>query len=584
MTSINQIRQLGGLKALLLLALFGFAFAATAQSPCPPQSNTRTSNPPFPGCQDPEGEPFRVLLVIDESGSISPSEANTFRNAVEAFATTLAGSFQTAGRVEMGIVEFNDNASVGLPMTDVSANNFVNSVNNYLSNNYNPSGWTNYVAALNAAREIPNLDMVFFMSDGEPTRGGTNQEDYRPIANQMKCNGTFIFGLAIGTGGSSQFVNNIQQISGPCVLGSPGCGTLMQGGEFLQETFDILPVSLVILANELIDTEAPEIDCPNNQFKGNDPNECGARINFVPEVDDNCGIASSGCTPASGSLFPVGATQVTCTAVDNVGNESECQFMIIVSDVQAPSILCPQKAVVDCEASIDPSETGEPAVSDNCLVEDVSFEDAPAVGDCDWQCQFQRTWTVKDNHGNTSSCVQNIEINVAGLIEDALQGEPLVMGNNNFTLTIKKQDAHCISEEWFPYDGNSPEDLNHGNQEVDADCKPGNNKIVQDGPFAGSLESAFLAEAIELALYIRLDPSFGDIIIKDLAADRNCELQGIVKQAMAERENSDMNEFMRNVNIALSNNGPWAPSSHRAIVVELLQCINGATNLCDSQD
>ena len=112
---------------------------ASGQNPCPPQAGVRTSNPNFPGCLPPGGDPFRVLLVLDESGSVAPYETQ-FENAVKAFANTLASGTTATGEMQMGIVEFSTNAAVGLGMTDVKAPNFITAVNNYLGSGYKPDG------------------------------------------------------------------------------------------------------------------------------------------------------------------------------------------------------------------------------------------------------------------------------------------------------------------------------------------------------------------------------------------------------------------------------------------------------------
>ncbi|MBK9255455.1 MAG: HYR domain-containing protein [Saprospiraceae bacterium] len=44
------------------------------------------------------------------------------------------------------------------------------------------------------------------------------------------------------------------------------------------------------------------------------------------------------CSLPSGSAFPVGTTVVTCTATDNCGNESSCQFNVTVNDNQNPTV------------------------------------------------------------------------------------------------------------------------------------------------------------------------------------------------------------------------------------------------------
>src|SRR5207249_684820 len=44
------------------------------------------------------------------------------------------------------------------------------------------------------------------------------------------------------------------------------------------------------------------------------------------------------CTPASGSVFPLGRTHVACTAVDVAGNRSEGGFSVLVADTTPPVI------------------------------------------------------------------------------------------------------------------------------------------------------------------------------------------------------------------------------------------------------
>src|SRR5262245_12352897 len=59
------------------------------------------------------------------------------------------------------------------------------------------------------------------------------------------------------------------------------------------------------------------ISCPANVTVGNDPNLCGAVVNYpAPTTTGPCG--SVACTPAAGSFFPVGTTTVTCSVLQNV--------------------------------------------------------------------------------------------------------------------------------------------------------------------------------------------------------------------------------------------------------------------------
>ncbi len=79
------------------------------------------------------------------------------------------------------------------------------------------------------------------------------------------------------------------------------------------------------------DTEKPSITCSGNIVTNVPVGVTNAIVSFsAPTVNDNCGIASSGCLPASGSTFGLGTNTVTCTAVDTSGNTNSCTFKIFV--------------------------------------------------------------------------------------------------------------------------------------------------------------------------------------------------------------------------------------------------------------
>ncbi len=59
-------------------------------------------------------------------------------------------------------------------------------------------------------------------------------------------------------------------------------------------------------------------------------------VNFpTPSASDNCGVATTYCSPASGSVFPLGTNTVTGTAVDTSGNTNTCSFNVIVQGAPA---------------------------------------------------------------------------------------------------------------------------------------------------------------------------------------------------------------------------------------------------------
>ncbi len=93
---------------------------------------------------------------------------------------------------------------------------------------------------------------------------------------------------------------------------------------------------------------APEIQCSDNISTG----FCGSGSIAItyPPPNVTTGVfpvVSSGCSPASGSLFPVGDTIVTCSATDSVGNVATCAFTVHVEAFPVPSCsVTPSNATV----------------------------------------------------------------------------------------------------------------------------------------------------------------------------------------------------------------------------------------------
>ena len=79
------------------------------------------------------------------------------------------------------------------------------------------------------------------------------------------------------------------------------------------------------------DTTPPTITCPADVITFAAPDGAGRKVDYPdPDVGDNCSGATAHCVPASGSTFPLGDTQVTCTATDASQNTSQCTFTVSV--------------------------------------------------------------------------------------------------------------------------------------------------------------------------------------------------------------------------------------------------------------
>jgi len=87
------------------------------------------------------------------------------------------------------------------------------------------------------------------------------------------------------------------------------------------------------------DNEDPVIEEIEDIIAFNDPGTCGAVVDFVVNTSDNCEGETFIATPASGSIFELGDTEVTVTATDAVGNTSTSSFVVTVEDNEAPSFV-----------------------------------------------------------------------------------------------------------------------------------------------------------------------------------------------------------------------------------------------------
>ena len=80
--------------------------------------------------------------------------------------------------------------------------------------------------------------------------------------------------------------------------------------------------------------ETRDVICPQDIVAPNDPGQCSAVVDY--EVITSPGVTAI-CEPPSGSVFPKGATTVTCTATP--GGQT-CSFTVTVQDKEAPQVAC----------------------------------------------------------------------------------------------------------------------------------------------------------------------------------------------------------------------------------------------------
>jgi HYR domain len=89
----------------------------------------------------------------------------------------------------------------------------------------------------------------------------------------------------------------------------------------------------------VLDTTAPGLSLPADRtVQATSAN--GAVVTYAASATDLVdGPVVPGCSPASGAVFPVGATTVTCTARDARGNESRGSFTVTVTPFAQPDLV-----------------------------------------------------------------------------------------------------------------------------------------------------------------------------------------------------------------------------------------------------
>lgn len=169
-----------------------------------------------------------IAIVLDLSNSLLTSDVQASKTAAKAVVTSLRGTPSSVGVYTFATFA-PDRTNTATPKTSVSTTTGADLVNNRIDQiNRVPEsvGGTNWDAAL---RQIPQgqYDIVLFVTDGNPTAYGTpgtgTNTDYgtgfdsidlsRAVtaADNLKANGAFVMGLAVGTGIN---LPNIQAISG----------------------------------------------------------------------------------------------------------------------------------------------------------------------------------------------------------------------------------------------------------------------------------------------------------------------------------------------------------------------------------
>ncbi len=99
------------------------------------------------------------------------------------------------------------------------------------------------------------------------------------------------------------------------------------------------------------DNEVPQITCPSNINVNTDAGNCNAVVTYTAPIGtDNCTpMTTQTAGLASGATYPTGTTTNTFQVTDGTST-ADCSFNIVVTDNEAPQIICPSNVSVNTDA------------------------------------------------------------------------------------------------------------------------------------------------------------------------------------------------------------------------------------------
>lgn len=202
----------------------------------------------------------------------------------------------------------------------------------------------------------------------------------------------------------------------------------------------------------IVDTDPPVITCPTTITVEATSGNCTAIVDYEVVTSDNCNEYTLNQIAGlpSGSAFPIGNTPNIYEITDSNGNVTVCNFKVVVLDVTAPTIVCPENIVAEttdnCSAVVEYVIESDDSCQDVTLtlVEGLESGSEFPVG------ETTVTYQVTDTSGNTNTCSFTVTVNDTQLpvidcsddiVVDAAQGSTTAIVNYDVTFTDNCPDT-----------------------------------------------------------------------------------------------------------------------------------------------
>ncbi|MCB0622614.1 MAG: HYR domain-containing protein, partial [Saprospiraceae bacterium] len=198
-----------------------------------------------------------------------------------------------------------------------------------------------------------------------------------------------------------------------------GTWTVTVTAELLSGCEDTEEFTITVIDDEI----APGfLNCPDDMVFGNDPDECGAYVNWsIPVAIDNCSedvTVTQIAGPLPGTFVAVGTYTVTYEADDGNGNTALCSWEVEVKDTEYPELTCPFQFLDQstdagvCDWTVNGTFL-DPVASDNCGIDVLTnnYTNTASLNGATFPIGVTPVvWSVTDDAGHTQTCTIYITV------------------------------------------------------------------------------------------------------------------------------------------------------------------------------